>query len=92
MKRALLFLSALALPIMGMEVTPLLPTYLGNFQRNYYGNRAPQQLRVLWRTHLGTGKTFFKDRVNLMSGAGWTGQPLLFQENSKLVLIQGSLD
>lgn len=92
MKRWLPFLITLILPVIGAEVEPLLPTYLGNFERNYYGNRAPQQLRVLWRAHLGTGKTFFKERVNLMSGAGWTGQPLLFRENGRLVLIQGSLD
>lgn len=92
MKRALLLLLVLTPPVVNAEVTPLLPTYLGNFQRNYYGNRAPQQLRVVWRTHLGTGKTFFKERVNVMSGAGWTGQPLLFQENGKLTLIQGALD
>ena len=71
---------------------PLLFTYLGDFQRNYYGNQAPRQLRTLWRTPLGTGKTFFKNRINEMSGAGWTGQPLLFEENGKLVLIQVSLD
>jgi outer membrane protein assembly factor BamB len=92
MKRALLLLLVLTPPVVNADVKPLLPTYLGNFQRNYYGNRAPQQLRVVWRTHLGTGKTFFKERVNVMSGAGWTGQPLLFQENGKLTLIQGSLD
>lgn len=74
------------------EVIPLLPTYLGSFERNYYGNKAPTRLRTLWRTPLGTGKTYFKERINVMSGAGWTGQPLLFQENGKLVLIQVSLD
>lgn len=74
------------------DVKPLLTTYLGDFQRNYYGNQAPTKLRILWRTPLGTGKTFFKERINEMSGAGWTGQPLLFEENGKLVLIQVSLD
>jgi outer membrane protein assembly factor BamB len=74
------------------DVTPLIPTYLGNFQRNFYGNQAPEKLRILWRTPLGTGETFFKERINRMSGAGWTGQPLLFRENGKLVLIQVSLD
>jgi len=92
MKRLALLLFSLHLPAFAADIEPLLPTYLGCFERNYYGNRAPQRLRVLWRTHLGTGKTFFKDRINVMSGAGWTGQPLLFRENGKPVLIQGSLD
>jgi outer membrane protein assembly factor BamB len=74
------------------EVKVLVGTYLGDFQRNYYGNKAPSLLRTVWRCPLGTGKTFFKERINLMSGAGWTGQPLLFEENGKLVIIQVSLD
>lgn len=77
---------------MAQEVQPLIHTYLGDAQRNFYGNVAPEKLREVWRCHLGTGKTFFKNRINLMSGAGWTGQPLLFEENGKLVLVQVSLD
>ena len=92
MKKFLPLFLCLALSQAFAEVTPLLPTYLGSFERNYYGNKPPQKLRTLWRTSLGTGKTFFKDRINVMSGAGWTGQPLLFRENGKLVLIQVSLD
>jgi outer membrane protein assembly factor BamB len=91
MKQLLHLLLCLTITHASAEVIPLLPTYLGSFERNYYGNKAPQKLRTLWRTPLGTGKTFFKDRINVMSGAGWTGQPLLFQENGKLVLIQVSL-
>jgi outer membrane protein assembly factor BamB len=74
------------------EVKVLVGTYLGDFQRNYYGNKAPSSLRTVWSCPLGTGKTFFKERINLMSGAGWTGQPLLFQENGRLIIIQVSLD
>ncbi len=77
---------------MAQDVMPLIHTYLGDAQRNYYGNVAPEKLREVWSCHLGTGKTFFKNRINLMSGAGWTGQPLLFKENGKLVLVQVSLD
>lgn len=90
--RIRLALFLMALPASATEVKPIIGTYLGDFQRNYYGNEAPSQLREVWRCPLGTGKTFFKNRINLMSGAGWTGQPLLFEENGKLVIIQVSLD
>lgn len=73
-------------------ITPLVGTFLGDHQRNFYGNRAPKQLRVRWKTHLGSGQTFFRSRLNWMSGAGWTGQPLLMREGRRLILIQGSYD
>jgi outer membrane protein assembly factor BamB len=92
MRALALILVCLGAPCGYAEVKPLIPTYLGDFQRNFYGNKAPQRLRTLWKTPLGTGKTFFKNRINVMSGAGWTGQPLLFEEDGKLVLIQVSLD
>lgn len=88
--------ASLAIPLAtsssAREVTPRIPTYLGNFQRNYYGNQAPEKLRTVWRTPLGSGKTFFKNRIHLMTGSGWTGQPLLFHEDGQLVILQTSLD
>lgn len=74
------------------QITPLLSTFLGDFQRNHYGNRAPDRLSIRWKTRLGSGLTFFQQRNHLMSGAGWTGQPLLLRENRRLVLIQGAYD
>ncbi len=73
----------------------LIPTFLGNDTRNYYGNEAPDKLDVIWKTNLGCGKTVIpnatKDTV-LMCGAGWTGQALLVQEDENLYLIQGAYD
>ncbi len=79
--------------------TPLPPTpqiiigtYLGNPQRNYYGNEAPQRLDVIWRTPIGKGKTVVGRDTLEWGGAGWTGQPLLVQEGPKKYLIHGAFD
>lgn len=74
------------------QVKPLVGTYLGDNQRNFYGNVAPSKLRVKWRVPLGSGKTMFGTKdVRTWKGAGWTGQPLVIQEESELYLIQGTL-
>ena len=73
----------------------IIPTFLGNETRNYYGNKAPEKLDVIWKTNLGGGNTVMpnkaKDTVK-MYGAGWTGQPMLVQEGEKLYIIQGAYD
>jgi outer membrane protein assembly factor BamB len=87
----LLFLFLACLPLSG-QVKPLVGTYLGNNQRNYYGNQAPSKLRVKWKTPLGSGKTTFgTGDTRTWKGAGWTGQPLVIQEGNELYLIQGTL-
>jgi outer membrane protein assembly factor BamB len=74
------------------DITPLIGTYLGDNQRNYYGNRPPSKLKVKWRTYLGSGTTTFGSDKSLdWKGAGWTGQPLVIREGSELFLIQGTL-
>lgn len=72
----------------------VIPTFLGNRQRNYYGNRAPDTLNVIWKLRLGSGKTVVSRRVGAVvwAGAGWTGQPLIVEEDSTLYLIQGAYD
>ncbi|MDD4148659.1 MAG: PQQ-binding-like beta-propeller repeat protein, partial [Bacteroidales bacterium] len=73
----------------------IIPTFLGNDTRNYYGNQAPEKLDVIWKTNLGGGHTVIPNKTKdtvLMYGAGWTGQPLLVQEGQKLFLIQGAYD
>ena len=73
------------------EVKPLISTYLGDKQRNFYGNVAPSKLNVKWKTGLGTGATMLGKERKVWSGAGWTGQPIIVKENNELYLIQPSL-
>ena len=91
MKKCFALLCLTALSLCG-QVTPLVGTYLGNNERNYYGNRAPSKLRVKWKTLLGSGRTQLgSTRVVTWKGAGWTGQPLVIRENGETYLIQPTL-
>jgi len=67
-------------------------TFLGNFQRNYYGNYAPDSLRLIWKTELGTGKTRVGSATLTWSGAGWTGQPLIVSDSKKTFILQGTYE
>ena len=75
-----------------INVEIIIGTFLGNDQRNYYGNSAPGNLDVVWKFNLGTGKTKVGKKELIWSGAGWTGQPLFIREDSSNFLIQGSYD
>ncbi len=76
------------------RVEPLVPTFLGNRQRNFYGQNPPDQLNVAWRKYLGKGKTVISRKIGEKEwkGAGWTGQPLLVREDSTMYVIQGAYD
>jgi len=65
-------------------------TYLGNYEHNFYGDSAPAKLDIIWKKHLGTGKTKVGSEYKLWAGAGWTGQPLMISEKGKKYIIQGS--
>lgn len=67
-------------------------TFLGNFQRNYYGNKAPDDLQIIWQTELGTGRTRVTGKTLVWSGAGWTGQTLVVEHSGQTYLIQGTYD
>ena len=69
-------------------------TFLGNWQRNYYGNEAPDNLKLNWKLYLGKGETVISRKLGsrIWAGAGWTGQPLLVKEDSNLFIIQGAYD
>ena len=58
-------------------------TYLGNFEHNFYGDSAPESLNIIWKKHLGSGKTIVGKGSRTWSGAGWTGQPLMIREKEK---------
>lgn len=76
------------------DIKILIGTFLGNEKRNYYGNEAPGNLEIIWKHYLGKGVTVIsrKSGQRIWAGAGWTGQPLLVQENGQLFLIQGAYD
>lgn len=77
------------------SVKLIIPTFLGNNTRNYYGNEAPEKLDVIWKTSIGCGNTIIPNKTSdtvQMCGAGWTGQPLLVEENGELYIIQGAYD
>ncbi len=67
-------------------------TFLGNDQRNYYGDSIGNELTELWKLHLGTGTTNLADGPVQWSGAGWTGQPLVVREHDKKYLLLGCYD
>ncbi len=75
------------------KIKLIIPTFLGNETRNYYGENPPSQLKMLWKTFIGGGHTNMKSASGTIHyGAGWTGQPLLIEDNGELFLFQGSYD
>ena len=69
-------------------------TYLGNYERNYYGNTAPDKLRLIWKINLGNGLTNISNSTDtiLCKGARRTCQPLMTKENDSLFIIIGGCD
>ncbi len=72
----------------------IIPTFLGTSGRNYYGDKAPDTLSIIWKLYLGKGKTVISRKIGekIWAGAGWTGQPLLVEEDDTLYIIQGAYD
>ena len=71
-------------------------TFLGNSTRRFYGiGPVPEQLRVIWKAEIGSGKTSgtasSKGAVT-WAGTGWTGQPTLVRDKGKLYLLIGGFD
>jgi outer membrane protein assembly factor BamB len=77
-------------PIFYDSIQIINQTFLGNFEHNYYGDSAPSSLNIIWKKHLGTGKTIVGSEIKEWAGAGWTGQPLMIKEKDKTYIIQGS--
>lgn len=73
------------------ETELLIPTFLGNDQRCYYGQGIPKGLKLQHRFLLGTGVTNFQG-LHRWSGAGWTGQPTLVRDRETLYLIMGAFN
>ena len=77
-------------PPLQYKMIPILPTFLGNFERNYYGDEAPDKLELTDKLVLGSGTTYVGSQTLHWSGAGWTGQPLVFLEDTVVYLVQGT--
>lgn len=73
-------------------VRPVISTFRGNNQRNYYGDKCPSRLDEIWTLNLGSGKSFAYGKMFVWTGAGWTGQPLVVLEDSSTFIVQGSFD
>lgn len=69
-------------------------TFLGNEHRNFYGSNPPDNLNIVWQKYLGKGQTIVSSKIGKRewAGAGWTGQPLLIEQDTTLFLLQGAYD
>jgi len=67
-------------------------TFLGNEQRNYYGDSIGNDLTEVWKLYLGEGVTNLADGQVVWKGAGWTGQPLMVREFENKYLLLGCYD
>jgi outer membrane protein assembly factor BamB len=74
------------------EIELLVPTFLGNDQRRFYGRGVPKSLKLIDKFELGSGRTFLGKRSVVWSGAGWTGQPTITRDRGKTYLIIGAYD
>ncbi|MGB3510595.1 MAG: hypothetical protein WBA93_15435 [Microcoleaceae cyanobacterium] len=74
------------------EVDLLIPTYLGNDQRRFYGRGKPEKFQVVDKFKLGTGVTYVGKTKKVWSGAGWTGQPTITKDRGKTYLVIGGYD
>jgi hypothetical protein len=74
------------------EIELLVPTFLGNDQRRFYGRGVPKSLKLIDKFQLGSGRTFLGKRSVVWSGAGWTGQPTITRYRGKKYLIIGAYD
>ena len=67
-------------------------TFLGNEQRNYYGDSIGNDLTEVWKLYLGEGTTNLAKGQVVWKGAGWTGQPLMVREFDQKYLLLGCYD
>ena len=80
------------LSILDPEIQLLVPTYLGNDQRRFYGRGVPENIKQIHKFPLGTGVTYVGRTRKVWSGAGWTGQPTITRDRGKIYLIIGAFD
>ncbi|MBN1384372.1 MAG: PQQ-binding-like beta-propeller repeat protein [Elusimicrobia bacterium] len=70
-----------------------IPTFLGNWRRNFYGfSSVPKKLDIIWKKHIGGAESGYGKGKRKWYGTGWTGQPLIVEENGKEYLIIGTFN
>ncbi|MDY6937766.1 MAG: hypothetical protein SWY16_08865 [Cyanobacteriota bacterium] len=74
------------------ETELLVPTYLGNDRRRFYGRGIPQSLNLLHKLFLGSGRSYLGRSLKTWTGAGWTGQPTIIKDLGKTYAIIGAFD
>ena len=78
-------------------------TFLGDETRRLYGlGPPPKQLSLIWKTTIGSGLTSGVRKKGdkpskpikpaTWSGTGWTGQPTIVKDRSRLYLVVGGFD
>lgn len=71
-------------------------SFLGGETRRFYGvGPVPEQLGLIWKARIGSGKTSASRGETVAptwSGTGWTGQPALVRDGGRLYLIVGGFD
>lgn len=74
------------------EYELIYPTFLGNYERNFYGLGIPDTLILLWKNYIGGAETRVGGKFYQWSGTGWPGQPTLIKEDNHTFLVVGGLD
>jgi len=69
-----------------------IPTFLGDEKRKFYGRGSPKNLGIERKINLGSGKTRLSGEYRTWSGTGWTGQPMVTEDNGKEYLTIGAYD
>jgi hypothetical protein len=72
----------------------IIGTFLGDETRKFYGDSCSDSLNVIWKFQLGKGETIVnaESGIEVWSGAGWTGQPLITKELGEYFIYQASFD
>lgn len=70
-----------------------IPTFLGNWRRNFYGfSQPPKNLDIIWKKYIGGGVSGYGKGKKKWYGTGWTGQPLVVEEDGKEYLLIGTFN
>ncbi len=70
----------------------MMSTFLGNEFRRFYGKGDVSKLRVKSKFRLGCSESVVGKKRKSFCGAGWTGQPSVYLEGGKVMLVLGGYD